>query len=108
MKKKESQQENPKENQKESRRERERERESGSMWRDYVLLLGGSQRAGDVAAHLLAESISSHELPIVMHELCTVSLVSPSHQARLNAMSALELVCSTFSNELVELFKQGN
>jgi hypothetical protein len=80
---------------------------SSSSWHDYVTLLGGSQQAGDIAAHLLAESITSLEIPIVLHELCTVYLIKPSQQTRLNATLAMEIICSSFSSELVNLFIHG-
>ena len=80
---------------------------SQASWHDYITLLGGSQQSGDIAAHLLADSITTLELPIVLHELCTNSIVKPSLQARLNATQALELICSTFSLELVHLFVHG-
>ena len=70
---------------------------SQASWRDYLILLGGSQQSGDIAAHLLAESITSLELPIVLHQLLTSSIVKPSLQARLNATQAVELICDTFS-----------
>lgn len=82
-------------------------RNRGATWHEYITLLGGSQQSGDIASHLLAESITSLELPIVLHELCTASIVKPSLQARLNATQALELTCLKFAHELVPLFVQG-
>ena len=81
--------------------------QSRASWHDYITLLGGSHQSGDIAAHLLAVSITALELPIVLHMLCTTSLVKPTLQARLNATDALELICSTFARDLVPLFADG-
>ena len=58
-----------------------------TSWRDHLTLLGGGQHAGNIAAHLLSESISDVEMPLVMHELCTSCTVKSTTSASKKCIS---------------------
>ena len=82
-----------------------------SEWKEMLVLLQGSSRAGKLAAEAIVEEVGEIELPALMHELVCSVLLSPDMITRVNSSFAIKLLClqhrASFRKLLLESQSDG-